>query len=206
MSKTGDVFENPVTGERVVVRVGSEESGGEVVISDLYVAPGGAVAAEHVHPAFEERFTVVAGRVGFRLDGREEVAEPGREILVPPGVTHDWWNAGDEEAQVVVELRGDAGVLAGFEAMLSTIFGLARDGRTDAKGRPNLLQVALLAREFDGVMHFARPPRPVQKVLFGTLAPVARLLGYRAVYPEYGPSGFVEVEPRPTSAGVKEAG
>jgi hypothetical protein len=37
----------------------------------------------------------------------------------------------------------------------------------------------------------------VQKVLFGILAPVARLLGYRAIYPQYGPTGFVEVEPWP---------
>jgi hypothetical protein len=35
----------------------------------------------------------------------------------------------------------------------------------------------------------------VQKILFGVLAPIARLLGYRAVHPEYGPSGVVEVEP-----------
>jgi len=70
MSKAGDVYENPVTGEWVVVRVGGEESGGEVVITDLYVGPGGAVAGEHVHPYIEETFTVVSGRVGFRLDGR----------------------------------------------------------------------------------------------------------------------------------------
>jgi hypothetical protein len=32
-------------------------------------------------------------------------------------------------------------------------------------------------------------------VLFAVLAPVARLLGYSGSYPEYGRSGFVEVEP-----------
>lgn len=197
MSKAGDVYENPITGERAVVRVGAEESGGELSIADLYVSPGGAVAGEHVHPGIEEVFTVVEGSVGFRIDGREDVAGPGRKLVVPPGAVHYWWNAGEERAHVVVELRGDARLLDGFVTMLSNIFGMAREGKTDAKGRPNLLQAALFARKFDDVIRFVEPPRLVQKVLFGVLAPVARLLGYRAVYPEYGPSGSVEVEPWP---------
>ena len=38
----------------------------------------------------------------------------------------------------------------------------------------------------------------VQRLLFGLLAPLARLVGYRGSYPEYlarGPSGSVPVEP-----------
>ena len=40
MSRAGEVYENPVTGERAVVRVGTEETGGELSISDLYISPG----------------------------------------------------------------------------------------------------------------------------------------------------------------------
>ena len=61
MSSAGDVIENPVTGERVVVRVGTEGSGGELLAIDGYSKPGGAVTGEHVHPAIEEHFTVVRG-------------------------------------------------------------------------------------------------------------------------------------------------
>jgi quercetin dioxygenase-like cupin family protein len=197
MSRAGEVYENPVTGERVVVRLGTEESGGEHLVVDLYVAPGGAVAGEHVHQDIEEVFTVARGTVGFRLDGREDVAGPTRRLVVPPGVVHDWWNAGQEEAHVIVELRGEIRRLGRFEMMISTLYGLARDGKTDARGRPSILQASLLAREFDDVIVFTRPPRFVQRLLFGTLAPVAHLLGLRASYPEYGPSGFIEVEPRP---------
>ena len=199
MSKPGDLYENPVTGERAITRFVGEG----VTIADLYVSPGGAVAGEHVHPGIEETFTVVSGEVGFRVDGSEDVAGAGRRLVVPPGISHYWWNAGDGEAHVVVGLRGERRLLGGFVTMISTIFGLAREGKTDAKGRPNLLQAALFAREFDDVIRFVEPPRPVQMVLFGVLAPVARLLGYRAVYPQYGPSGFVEVEPLTGPAGPR---
>jgi len=121
------------------------------------------------------------GRVGFRIDGKEEIAEPGKTINVPPGVVHDWWNAGDEEAQVRVEMRPGAR----FEEMALTLFGLAQDGKTNAKGVPNPLQLSVFAREFEDVVIFVKPPRPVQKVMFGLLSPVARLFGYRGSYPEY---------------------
>ena len=113
------------------------------------------------------------------------------------GVIYDWWNAGQEEAHVIVELRGPKVRLERFEMMISTLYGLARDGKTSARGRPGIFRASLLAREFDDVIAFTSPPRFVQRLLFGTLAPVARLLGYRAAYPEYGPSGFTEVEPWP---------
>ncbi len=192
--KAGEVYENPVTGERVVIRVGAEECGGELFVADLYVKPDGASMGEHVHPGIEEGFTVVRGRLGYRLEGREGVAGPGQHLHVPHGTTHDWWNAGEEEARIIVEISP----AARFEEMIKNLYGLARDGKTDAKGMPNLLQAALFAREFEDVLWFTKPPRPVQKVLFTALAPVARFLGYRGSYPEYvgcGPSGRIEVEP-----------
>jgi hypothetical protein len=65
MSKAGDVFENPVTGERAVVRVGTEESTDGWMVNDLYVWPGGTVAGEHIHPTIVERFTVQRGKIGI---------------------------------------------------------------------------------------------------------------------------------------------
>ena len=194
MSKAGDVIENPVTGERVVVRVGTEGSGGDLLAIDGYIKPGGAVTGEHVHPTIDEDFTVLRGRVGFRIDGRESIAEPGKRLHVPAGTAHDWWNAGEEEALVRVEIRPGAR----FEEMALNLFGLAQDGKTNSRGMPNLLQAAIFAREFSDVLYFTRPPLWVQRLLFGSLAWLARLLGYRGSYPEYlgrGPTERVEVEP-----------
>ncbi len=110
------------------------------------------------------------------------------------GVAHDCCNAGDEEAHVLVEISPGAR----FEEAIRNGSGLAQYGKTNAKGMPNLLQLVLFAREFEDVLYFAKPPRVLQKALFGVLAPVARLLVYRGSYPEYlerEPSERIEVEP-----------
>ena len=73
---SGDVIE-----KRGVVRIGTEQPGGELLVADLYIRPGGAVMGEHFHPAIEERFTVLRGRGGFRLSGRDSIAEPGVRLI-----------------------------------------------------------------------------------------------------------------------------
>ncbi len=137
MSKAGEVYENPVTGERAVIRIGTDTTGGELLVADVYVRPGGAVMGEHFHPGMEERFAMLRGQVGFRLAGRVAIAEPGVELIAPPGTPHDWWNAGPEEALVRVEIRP----AARFEAMIRNAFGLAQDGKVNKRGMPNLLQL-----------------------------------------------------------------
>ena len=88
-----------------------------------------------------------------------------------------------------------------FEQMIATLFGLANAGRTNAKGMPNLLQLALLAQEFSDVIAFTKPPAAVQRVLFGALGAVGRARGLRGVYPEYlGPHGHTEPDPAAVAA------
>ena len=71
-----------------------------------------------------------------------------------------------------------------FERFFETFFGLAQDGKVSAKtGLPNPLQMAVTLRAYQDVLILAQPPRPVQTVLFGSLAVVGRLLGCRADYP-----------------------
>lgn len=43
MLKAPEVYENPATGERAVIRIGTGTTGGERLVVDLYVRTGGAV-------------------------------------------------------------------------------------------------------------------------------------------------------------------
>jgi quercetin dioxygenase-like cupin family protein len=186
MSRFGDFYENRITGERVVVLRGDEDAApGESGFGHLMVAPRGAVNAEHLHPRISERFIVISGRLAARIGGVERTLGAGEEATAQPGVAHDWWNAGEDFASVLVELQGPYEQRRRFDAMFATIFGLANAGRTNARGLPSPLQLALLAREFRDVIVFTRPPRAIQAPLFAALGAVGRARGLRAVYPEY---------------------
>lgn len=194
MSQAGDVVENPVTGERAIVRVGTKETKGELLISDLYIRPGGRVVGEHLHPNIEERFTLLRGSLGVKLAGQSITAQVNQTIIAPPKIPHDWWNAGSEEVLVRVEVRP----AARFEAMILNMFGLAQDGKVNQQGLPSLPQLALISQEFSDVIRFTRPPYWVQKALFGPLALLGRVQGYRGSYPHYlerKSKERVEVEP-----------
>jgi hypothetical protein len=115
-----------------------------------------------------------------KRDGQTSVLHQGQTAVIDAGVWHDWWNAGDRDARVRVEVTpGDR-----FGHMVETFFGLARLGHTDTKGMPHPLQLALTAREFSDIVVFRSPPPSVQRAVFGALAPLARYLGYRATYPQ----------------------
>jgi mannose-6-phosphate isomerase-like protein (cupin superfamily) len=198
VSRYGDLYENRVTGERAVVLRGDEDGRGEPGLVHLTVQPGGAVSAEHWHPHLQERFRVISGTLGTRIDGVEGTLTAGEEATVPAGIPHDWWNAGEGEASVIVELSPPD---PRFETVIATLWGLANAGRTNAKGLPNPFQLALVAREFSDVLRLTKPPAAVQGVLFGVLGAGARLRGYRGVYPEYlGPRGRVTPDPDAVAA------
>jgi hypothetical protein len=63
------------------------------------------VPAAHAHPAQQERFTVIAGRLRFRVGRRTVVVDAGQTLLVQPGTAHWFGNAGAEVAQARVEVR-----------------------------------------------------------------------------------------------------
>jgi hypothetical protein len=75
---------------------------------------------------------------------------------------------------------------ARFEEMALNLFGLAQDGQTNPKGILGLFQAAIFAREFANDLYFTKPPFLVQRLLSGSLAAIARALGYRGSYPKCG--------------------
>src|SRR2546427_10669122 len=105
MAKSGDILEHPVTGERLVWRKVARDTGGELLQADLYVAPGGFVAAEHVHPMQEERFEVLAGVLRLHMDGKEKTMRTGEIEGVPAGRPPGWGDGGQGERHVLRRFR-----------------------------------------------------------------------------------------------------
>ena len=178
MIQAGDTIYNPVTGERIVFRQTSRETGGQAVVIETFVQPNGFVAAAHVHPSQEERFEILRGSVGFRIGRKKLVAGPGQRLTVPAGTPHKFWNAGEEEAHFVCEVRP----ARQFEALLETMFALAADGKTNRKGMPNPLRLAVIANAHFDTVQLPFPPAIVQRIGLALGSPLGRLLGYDAVY------------------------
>jgi quercetin dioxygenase-like cupin family protein len=186
MIRAGDSIENPVTGERLVFRQTSQETGGEAVVVETYVKPNGFVAAAHVHAAQEERFQVLRGSVGFKVGRRKLVAGPGRRVTVPAGTPHRFWNAGDDTAHFVCEIRP----ALQFESLIETMFALAADGKTNRKGMPSPLRLAVIAQAHFDTVQLPFPPAILQRFALALGAPLGKALGYG---PVYVPGGGVPV-------------
>jgi quercetin dioxygenase-like cupin family protein len=185
MAIVGETIENPLSGERITWVETAASSKGEVLAFDLDLRPGAAVAAEHRHLRQEERFTVTSGTIGLSVARTERSLAAGEDAIVPPGVAHHWWNGGDVSAVVRVELRP----ALESEVFFETLFGLARDGKTNSKGVPDLLQIAVAYADLgDSCSRLVRPPLAVQKMVLTPLVPLARRLGRRAAYQAYSPA------------------
>jgi quercetin dioxygenase-like cupin family protein len=176
MIRPGDRLENPVTGEVLVFHRTAEETDGESVLVETIVRPHGFVAAAHVHPHQTERFEVVEGLLGLRIGGQELVAGPGDVAVVAPGTPHRFWNAGEEEARFLCEVRP----ALQFESLIETMFTLAAEGKTNRKGMPSPLRLAVIAKAHFDTVRLPFPPAVLQRAALAVGAPLGKALGYRA--------------------------
>jgi quercetin dioxygenase-like cupin family protein len=172
---------HPVTGERIVFRKRARDTGGELFEMSLYLAPGGFIAAPHVHPNQEERFEIGGTPVMFRVAGKERLYHPGEVAVVPPGTPHVWWNPSEVEAATLVQFRPALDTETFFE----TFFGLAADGKVNAKGLPNPLQMMVLASDYRREMQLPRSQQRILGPIAMLLAPIARAAGFRGRYDKY---------------------
>src|SRR5881397_1560575 len=178
MIRSGDTIHNPVTGELITFHQTSADTNGEAVVIECTVQPDGFVAATHVHPSQSERFAVIDGTLGLK-SGKEELTLSRSEIaVVEPGSPHRFWNAAEEEVRFVCEVRP----ALQFESLLETMFALAEDGKTNRKGMPNQLRLAVIAQAHFATVQLPHPPAWLQKAGLVMAAPLGRALGYGPTY------------------------
>jgi quercetin dioxygenase-like cupin family protein len=153
---------NPITGERIVFRRTTQETGGELLLFDVELRPGGIIAgAPHRHP-HEERFHVTRGRLTGWIAGQGRLSKvTGERFTVPSGVDHLIFNGAPGTTRATVEARpgGD------FDLLLETAFELSH-GRLGMTGR-----VARLMRDQQVMVSFV--PEAVQEALLSAASSVA---------------------------------
>ena len=177
MAHAGDELLNPVSGQRLVFLRTTEDTKGELLEVESSYEAGGQQPPVHYHPAQEERFEVLDGTVEILLDDGTRTLRQGEVLTLPAGSRHSIWS------QTGGRVNWRTRPALKTEAFFELVWGLARDGKVNQSGRPNLLQGAVLARAYQREWRLAQPPYGIQLVLFGVLAPLGRRLGYRASYP-----------------------
>lgn len=184
----GIAFTNPVTGERIEVLEIGRDDRGPFLRGRLTVQPGGQGPPRHVHPRHEEWFTVESGELTVHLGEETRTLSPEETARIPPGRAHGFENRSESPVVFIGGMRPHSRLMH----VLSTLFGLARDGEVRDDGSPRFLQAMVFAREMRDEMYLASPPRAVQRILWTVFAPLGRLLGYRATYDRYLRPSFWE--------------
>jgi quercetin dioxygenase-like cupin family protein len=133
------VIDNPRSGERIVIRQSGSDTGGQLLEFELFLRPGGHVPAGHLHPQQEERFSVLTGRVRFRVGHRTRVAGPGETLVVPSGTPHWFGNTGPSVAQLRVEVRPALRMQELFEASVERAISTKRSWWTRLADRALIL-------------------------------------------------------------------
>ncbi|GAC1506588.1 MAG: hypothetical protein NVS1B3_06320 [Candidatus Dormibacteraceae bacterium] len=174
-------IENPISEAEVIANPISRQTvtflsmTAQMLRTCFEVEPGGAIDPRHIHPQQVETVTVIEGRIRRSLpDKSEETLEAGQSWEIPAGTPHTW-AALDGPVTLQIDFRPALRT----QSLMTRLFGLAEAGKTNSKGMPNLLQVSVIALEYQRELRLANPPWSVQKVFLGALAPLARALGYR---------------------------
>jgi quercetin dioxygenase-like cupin family protein len=161
--------------ERITFLKTASDTNGEQVEVRVSYKPRSPMPPAHYHPYQEEHFEVASGVIKASIDGREATFYPGDAFAIPRGTVHWMHNVSEERGEVlwrtIPALR--------TEEFFETIWRL--DGGENVDGSvANLLQMAVVLSEYQDKFRLARPPYPLQRILFGLLAPIGRALGVRS--------------------------
>ena len=138
-----------------------EETPEALVVEVTYGEPG-SPPPRHLHPAQDEHFEVLSGRLTAKVAGKERVLEEGETLDVPRGTVHQMWNAGPDPVRARWETRPAGRTGALFRALDALL--------RERGGMPPMPVMAALLREYDDVFRLAGVPGP----LLGAIAPLGR--------------------------------
>lgn len=181
MAYPSKIVKNPITGQEIKFIQTSKDTQGLLLEMESTYQAHSSEPLPHYHPHQEEFFKILEGCVSVRLGGRVQVLHEGDTLHIPARQVHSMWN--HSNAKAVVQWKVQPAM--DTEYLLEMGMGLAQAGKVKENGMPGLLQSVLMATHFRQVYRLSKPGPVVQKIVFGVLAALARILGYKALVPEY---------------------
>lgn len=98
----GKRMELPIPGSAVVFKAWGKREPGDYDVVEFIFDPGFAGPQPHVHRKHEELWYSLEGQFDFLVGDQAMRIEPGSFIHVPPGVVHDFRNAGSGRARLLL--------------------------------------------------------------------------------------------------------
>src|SRR5262249_21612712 len=182
----------PTGGQRSRIVMLPGQSGGRHFVLEYVTRLYGGEHANpaHLHTTVTETFEILKGRARYRVGSETRIAVAGDRVEMPPlGPQVHPWSDSLQELHVRHTAVSNPPDLRGLNATLQaeiTIQGLARLGLVNGRGLPNPLQLAVLLATTMPATYLEGMPIVIQRLLFGALAPLGRIAGYRAAYREHG--------------------
>jgi quercetin dioxygenase-like cupin family protein len=189
MARAGQTFENPVTGECMAFNKTAYETNGTELNIEFFVKPGaGRGLAAHFHPSFTEVAEIIAGSAHYKVGQIELPADTGDMLLLPMNVPHVHpWNTGHgvlHWRKITKLEKPDIQMLLAAANFFESLYALAQQGKVMENGLPrNPLQLIVLLRSLEPSAYVAGLPLWLQRPLFGILAAIGEVLGYKPYYP-----------------------
>lgn len=172
---------NPTTGQTIRFLKTAVETNGRFLEMESTFGTHSNEPPLHYHPCQDESFTVLSGELVVKINGQTKRFGAGTKFEVPRNTSHAMWN--DSSLPVIVHWKVTPAL--NTENFFENTMGLAMDGKTNAKGMPNILQIALIAKKYDNIFRLSKPAFLVQRIIFSILTPFAYLAGYRSSYDKY---------------------
>lgn len=181
MAYKNKIIRNVKTGQDILFLKTSKDTNGTLLEMEAIFSAQSKEPLAHYHPIQQEDFTVLAGQLTVRINGHLKLLQAGDRLHIAPNTVHAMWNSSDEKTVVNWQVRP----AINSEHFFETMAGLAADNKTNANGKPGMLQVALTASRFSNVFRLAKPSYTVQKIVFKILKPFAYIAGYQPIYKQY---------------------
>jgi hypothetical protein len=176
MARSGEQINNPIAGLSLIFTKTAADTDGELLEMEATYEPSSVEPVVHFHPRQSEHFEILDGALHARIGDSERELHAGDTVVIEAGVAHAMWNEGPDTARTRWQTRPALRTENFFEST----FRLAREGKTNEKGLPGPLQLAVVASEYRDEFRTTSPPQALQGIVLAVLAPIGRLLGRRA--------------------------
>lgn len=180
MPTQGQIITNPISGDIYEFLETANDTQGVRVTIKATIKSKGQLVPRHFHVLQDETFEVVSGQLTVVYEGQTKKIAAGEKMVLPKNQPHNHYNDNDEP---VVYIQSVTPALD-FDYLIENLVGLAADGKSK-NGKYGLVQELVSLKYLDSKSFLADIPVGVQKLLMNTIAPIGRLLGYRAIYKKY---------------------